>query len=134
MKNSFCRATVAVAIIIVLSLSEAGCLWGWDCGVDNIQELSGLVENKRIISYVRNCGATTDYTVNVSFVEPGMDIKKETGGIFFASHGREIRLEKISPDTVKIIYFATDIRRKKSRMQGIYFIYEESGNKRSQDE
>lgn len=119
-------------LILSFALLANGC-FDWECTVSGVQEISGLAGNQKVIAYVRNCGATSDYTVNVTFVEPGKDIKKEPGEIFFANHGHEITLEKISPDTVKIIYFAPDILKKKSRMNGINFIYEESGRKRSQE-
>lgn len=119
-------------LILSFALLTNGC-FDWECTVSGVQEMSGLAGNQKVIAYVRNCGATSDYTVNVSFVEPGRDIKKEPGEIFFANHGHEIVLEKISPDSVKIIYFAPDILKKKSKMNGINFIYEESGRKRSQE-
>lgn len=132
MRKELFGQEIGGALILSFALLTNGC-FDWECTVSGEQEISGLAGNQKVIAYVRNCGATSDYTVNVSFVEPGRDIKKKPGEIFFANHSSEIVLEKISSDTVKIIYFAADILKKKSRVNGINFIYEESGRKRSQE-
>lgn len=123
----YVRSFGAVLFFLHFFLSS-GC-FDWECAAEKIQEVNGLSGKQRLVAYIRNCGATTDYTINVSFVRPDLDMKKETGDVFFANHGIGVQLEKVSPDTIKIFYSATDVIRKKSRMKGIYFIYERDGKR-----
>lgn len=111
-------------IAVVPMLLSFGCLGGWECDVSNVQELSGLLGNKKVVAYIRNCGATSDYTLNVSFIKPDINIADETGEIFFANHGIGVTLEKISPDTIKVIYSAGDILKIETEMNEIHFVYE----------
>jgi hypothetical protein len=124
---------IAATLILLLFVTTPGCLGSWDCGVSDVQEVNGLIDDQELVAYIRDCGATTDYTLNVSFKDPKLDIKKETGKIFFATHGNGIIIQKVAPDTVKIIYAATDVRRMKAKMKGIHFIYERNWKKISQE-
>ena len=126
MKNELLMHCLTAALIFLLLLISSGCLDSWECGVSTVQEINGLRGEKTLIAYIRDCGATTDYTLNVSFKHPGLDLGKETGGVFFASHGSGIILQKVSLDTVRVIYAAADVRKMKEEVDGIYFIYEKN--------
>ncbi|MBL1213677.1 MAG: hypothetical protein HND52_10005 [Ignavibacteriae bacterium] len=63
--------------------------------------------------------------MNVSFIHPELNIKKERGQIFRITHASDIKLEKVNKDTVKIIYGGPERRvsTKVENMYGIEFIY-----------
>lgn len=119
-KNHYQKITI-LFVFCLFSLHWSGCT---DCNVTDIQEISGLIDDQTIVAYVTNCGATIDYFVNVSFKTPNINIRREKGDIFSAYHGNKIRIEKISPDTVKIVYAARDVWKQKMQEKGITFIYE----------
>ncbi|MBD3374663.1 hypothetical protein GF406_06475 [candidate division KSB1 bacterium] len=52
-----------------------------------------------------------------------MNLEKMRGKIFEASRGENIKIEKISSDTIRINYFALNIEKKKEKLKGIVFIY-----------
>lgn len=83
-----------------------------------------LAGDRQIVSYIQNCGATTDYTANVSLYSPGDSIGKP-GSVFFADHANGVKLERVSPDTVKVTFAATRVIRAKEEVGGIVFLYEE---------
>lgn len=117
-KNDYKAMTTSFMFILSILY---GCT---DCGVSDIQEIDGLIDNQAIIAYATNCGATIDYFVNVSFKRADMNIRREKGDIFSAYHGNKIRIEKVSPDTVRIIYAAREVWKQKMQERGIIFIYE----------
>lgn len=121
-------------IILVLFLPctfllVIGC--SMECGVDNIQVINNLNNYQSVIGYVRDCGATSTYTINVSFITPEMNIKSERGNIFRATHTSDLKIEKINKDTVKII-FAANTNRIDTQLDslfGIKFVYENKWGK-----
>lgn len=96
-----------------------------ECSVNQVQVINDLKNYQSIIGYVRDCGATSAYTINVSFIRPGMNIKSERGEVFRATHTSDLQIEKVSKDKVKIVFSASkdDIVTKVDSMYGIKFIY-----------
>lgn len=115
-----------IIFLCCLIISCNGCM---ECSVVDVRTLDGLYENQILIAYILDCGATIDYSVNVSFKKEKMNIKKESGEIFHAYHARGAILQKIAADTVKIIYAARDVRTMKRRVNGINFVYEKNWKK-----
>lgn len=114
---------IIATALVVDTLLMYGYEGGW-CDATEIEVLSGLAGDRQIVSYIQNCGATTDYTANVSFYSPGDSIGKP-GSVFFADHANGVKLERVSPDTVKVIFAATRVIRTKEEDGGIVFLYEE---------
>ena len=97
-----------------------------DCGYEKVQVIDGLKNYQSIIGFVRNCGATTSESINVMFIKPGMNLGRDKTDIFTAELSMKLFLEKVSEDTVKIIYCASDSRivRQEKEVYGVHFIYE----------
>lgn len=114
------RIVLLSSLLIVLF---SGC--SIECKVDNIIVLNGLKNYQSIIGYTRNCGATSSYSVNVSFIHPELNIRKEHGNVFRATHTADLKIEKLTKDTIQIIFSANndDILTKVDSIYGIKFIY-----------
>jgi len=100
-----------------------------DCGYEKVQVIHDLKNYQSIVGFVRNCGATTSESINVMFIKPDMNLGKDKTDIFTAELSMDLFLKRISEDTVKIIYCASDDRiiRQEKEIYGIHFIYENNG-------
>ncbi len=99
-----------------------------DCGHEKVQIIHGLKNYQSVIGFVYNCGATTSEGISVSFIKPGMNIGNDKSDIFTATHSMKLFIEKISADTVKIIFCASEnnILHQEKELYGIHFIYEQN--------
>lgn len=99
-----------------------------DCGYEKVQVIHDLKNYQSIIGFIRNCGATTSESINVMFIKPEMNLGKGKADVFSAELSMDLFLEKISEDTVKIIYCASDDRiiRQERDVYGVHFIYEKN--------
>ncbi|HNL27609.1 MAG TPA: hypothetical protein PKO47_12545, partial [bacterium] len=82
-----------------------------------------------VVSYLGDCGATVDMDANVSVCMTNDDLQNlgnRTGNVFFAYHARGVTVTKVSPDTVKIIYAASEVRTMRYYVNGVNFVYEEN--------
>ncbi len=91
------------------------------CKDESVKVLDNLKDDKSIVAFVRGCGATTDYSTNINFYNK--TTKKKSDNVFYAYHSSGILIQKISSDTVKVIYTGTDVK-KKDKVNGINFIFE----------
>lgn len=96
------------------------------CGYERTQVINGLKNYQSVVGFVRNCGSTTPYSINVTFVNPGMDLGDIKADVFSATHSVDLYLEKVSEDTIKIIFCALkdDIFIQEKKLYGVHFIYE----------
>lgn len=116
-------------IVIFLLLGTSLFISCSKCGYEKAQVIHGLKNFQSVVGFIRNCGATTSYSINVTFVKPGMDLGDDKADVFSASVSTWLHLEKISEDTVKIIFVASEDRilHKENELYGIHFIYENNG-------
>lgn len=113
--------------IIFICLCTILVLYGCSkCGYDKTQVINGLKNYQSVVGFVRNCGATTPYSINVTFAKPGMELGDDKADVFSATHSVDLYIEKVTEDTVKIIFCALkdDIIRQEKELYGIQFIYE----------
>ena len=110
-------------LFILLLLILYGCA---DCGHEKVQVINGLKNYQSIVGYVYNCGATTSEGISVTFVKPEMNLGNDKSDVFTATHSMKLFIEKISEDTVKIIFCARedDILHQEKEVYGVHFIYE----------
>lgn len=94
------------------------------CNVYDIQEITELKGDNSIIAWTTICGATGHNHICVTWKKKNMNLKGKRGEIFEAKDGDNIKIVKISNDTVKIYYFALDVQVKKENKRGITFLYE----------
>lgn len=116
------RKLFLVSSLLVLQSILLSC--GYGCNVYDIQEINGLAGNNTIVAYITRCGATTQNSISITWKEDSIDFKTKRGEIFYAVGGDNIKIEKISMDTVKVYYFAWDIETQKKMANNIVFIYE----------
>ncbi|MCP4582153.1 MAG: hypothetical protein GY839_11095 [candidate division Zixibacteria bacterium] len=116
--------SVTLLFIIALAIS-------WSCGdfcnVYDVQKIDGLAGGNAIVAYVVRCGATGHNSISVTWKKKDLDLKGKRGEIFYAIDGDDIKIERISADSVKIYYLAWDVKVKKELARGITFIYEAKG-------
>ncbi|MBI4546806.1 MAG: hypothetical protein HY707_02415 [Ignavibacteriae bacterium] len=96
------------------------------CGIEILQKLSGLIDNRELIAYRSNCGATQSYVIHVTFNKPGLNLNSFffPNDVFASDRGVGLALERISADTVAIHYIAlADPYPMVKKLNGIVFIY-----------
>lgn len=110
-------------LLLLLILILNNCV---DCGHEKVQVIHGLKNYQSIVGYVYNCGATTSEGISVTFVKPEMNLGNDKSDVFTATHSMKLFMEKVTEDTVKIIFCASedDIIHQEKEMYGIHFIYE----------
>lgn len=114
-----------ISFLFTISIILNGCA---ECGYEKVQVIHELKNYQSIIGFIRNCGATTSESINVMFIKPDMNLGSDKTDIFTAELSMDLFLEKISEDTVKIIYCASDDRiiRQEKEVYGVHFIYEKN--------
>lgn len=120
-KNNYTESTI-FCILVLVSLYLDGCKNF--CRVSDVQEIGSLAGNQGIVAYVTRCGATVGNSISISWKRPNMNLQQEQGDIFYAYRGSNLKIEKISPDTVKVFYFAWEVRNQKMQERGVTFVYE----------
>lgn len=137
------RTLVALAILIgavacgvsVLSFVVFSALDSM-CSNETLDELPSPDGSFKAISFTRDCGATTDFSTQVSILRPNSSLPDEGGNIFVAETGRapsgpgggpSVTLRWLSPTELAIAHHP-DARLFKAVRQftGVRVIYEES--------
>ncbi len=100
--------------LVILGLVLASCADDL-CGNDLIYSVSNYNGSKEALVFVRNCGATTDYSIHVSILSLDDGIPRESGNTFIADsdHGKaptaernalQLKIEWTARETVTIIH------------------------------
>lgn len=86
---------IVIIFLLFISFFLIPKLLGWlvfriDCENIILKELNFPDSKYRVISFVRDCGATTDYSVHVSIIERKKNLPNESGNIFIGNHSNFI--------------------------------------------
>ena len=91
--------TLPRALIAGLAALLAGC--GQPCKNTIVSKLVSPDGKYEATAFIRDCGATTDFSPQV-YVCPKGDPLKETGNVFIGDHSDKIRIEWASPTQLNI--------------------------------
>jgi hypothetical protein len=75
------------------------------------------------ILFIRDCGATTDLSPQVSILGAGKALRNVAGNVFIAPHSVEVQLEWVSPDTLMVRYANTSPNLRATNVQGVTIRY-----------
>jgi hypothetical protein len=102
---------ILVGLLIIMILAFAG-FWVMIGSVFGVKDLCGnnIIETKyspnqnyKLILFQRNCGATTDFSYQISILKKG-DSLKNVGGNIFITNKEKLNLEWINNYQVNIKY------------------------------
>lgn len=119
--------------LMILAVCLSGCTRSCvDCDVHIRQTMTGLVNDQSIIVYDQDCAANSHSVTNISFETKGLSIKREKGDVFRADGVEFIKVEKISSDSVTVLYKSEGITtrflriyKREERKNGVVFIYKD---------
>jgi hypothetical protein len=120
-------------LVILLILCIAGCSRSCvDCEVHIRQSVVGLKDSQSLVVYDQDCTANSHTVTNISFETNRFNIKRERGDIFRADGVEFIEIEKISSDSVLVVYKSEGVTtrflriyKSEKRKNGIVFIYKD---------
>jgi hypothetical protein len=126
------RRAASGALTALVCLSLGGC--ARPCGIDIVEELTSPDGNQKAVLFTRNCGATTDYTSEISIL-PLHESPSDGGNVFAAdsNHGAASTLEGggpivvmswTSPNALSVSY-AAEARAfaKENKVRGVEITY-----------
>jgi hypothetical protein len=95
---------MTVALLLPLVFGLAACVLNDLCGNDVRSDLESPDRSRRAIVFVRDCGATTGFSTQVSVIWKGEKFGNESGNVFVADddHGA------VSEMTVRVRWEASD--------------------------
>lgn len=68
--------------------------YNWNpCKDKVVKEIRLPQTDYKLVAFIRDCGATTDFSTHVSVIGNGQELPKESGNIFSGNHSRSIDIE-----------------------------------------
>ena len=95
-----------VALLIMAALGVAGLGWGISSGCANTEQQRVLSPDGRreAVVFERDCGATTDYSTQVSVLTAGAALPNTPGNAYIYGHRTRLAVTWPSPTVVAIEY------------------------------
>lgn len=127
-------------LFVALFLLFINADWGV-CDNSIVEELQNPTLTKKAVLFVRDCGATTDYSKHISILSPGKSLNHKGGNCFItdSNHGKApedslggptIHMKWISPDTLEISHHeGCRIFKDRSRCKGVIVLYNKISSK-----
>jgi len=95
------------------------------CSNTPIENIASPDKNWEVILFERDCGATTDFSSQISLLQAGEKLQNEGGNIYIADGtSKNYRINWISSSVVKITGNSRRIVKKITQLNGIHFVYE----------
>jgi hypothetical protein len=92
----------SIIIIVIAAASIMGC--GDLCENKAVKEISLPNSGFKVVGFLRNCGATTDYGAHVSIIKNNQTLANEAGNIFIGDHLYDIDISLRNGDTIIVSY------------------------------
>jgi hypothetical protein len=73
--------------------------------------------------FTRDCGATTDYSTQVTLVRAGATVPNKPGSVLVAAHSTDVRVAWIGPDTLLVQHATTAPNLKAESVDGVAVRY-----------
>ena len=117
-----CR-TLGLVTAIGVSVSLARCSMGWACANTEESRTTSPDGSRDAVAFIRDCGATTDYSSQVALVQHGQPLADRSGNVFVYGHRTDLRLQWIAADTLRIRYATANPVRQESLVNGVTIVY-----------
>ena len=120
--------TVA-ALLVVAALGVAGLGWAVSSGCANAEQQRVVSPDghREAVVFERDCGATTDYSTQVSIVKAGAALPNDVGNAYIYDHRTRLTVAWLSPTVVSIGYASgTRGLREAARAGGVTVLYREA--------
>ena len=79
------RRLILLLLIVSVSVSMTSCLFIGICGNDELSRTTSPDGKMDAVSFRRNCGATTSFSLHISIIPSGRRIKNEKKGNIYIS-------------------------------------------------
>jgi len=89
--------------ILALVISLSGCL-GDLCGNEIVSDTPEQAGRVRAIVFVRDCGATTGFSTQVSILDEKQSVPNEPGNTFVAHDRLSVSVRWTAPDRLVVTY------------------------------
>ena len=91
------------ALILIAALGMVGMGWAISSGCANTVQQRVLSPDGRRV-FERDCGATTDYSTQVSVLEAGAELPNDGGNAYVYGHRTRLAVVWLSPSLLSIGY------------------------------
>jgi len=109
-------------LALVFTVLMTGCVPGL-CANTITQRASSPGGSYDAVVFTRDCGATTDYSTQVSLIRRGDHLRDQGGNVFISPHATGAQVEWVSPDTLLVHYGSTNPVLKVPHVAGIRIVY-----------
>ncbi len=114
-KKIFLGGIFIIALVVLGIAFAIPFVFSETCSNDVISVLVSPNNENKLVLFERSCGATTDFSTQVSIIKENLQPDNENGNIFVADcdHGKapraswggpEVKISWLNSDTVKIVY------------------------------
>ena len=112
-----------IFVLMGISFFLAGC--GMDCSNDVVKTVQAPDKAYKAIAFIRNCGATTDCSPQVSILKRNQRLGKSGGNVFIGNHSTFIDVYWKDANTLVIIHDCSeeDIFLQKEKVGTIQIMY-----------
>lgn len=111
-----------VCLLIIPGYFVSGLIEGALCGNQIINRQENLNQTYDFVIFERDCGATTDYSYQLSILKHGENLKNKAGNIYITDS--PFTAEWTSKNTLKINGATTKAYKRESQYKGIRILYE----------
>lgn len=122
-KNKKDIRLVNLSLLIVLILGLIGCVNM--SSNDIVKSIDSPNGEYRAIAFIRDCGATTDFSPQVTLLKKGHKFRNVPGNIFIGNHSKFIDISWKDDSTLIITYDCDkkDIFKQEKNKYGVHIIY-----------
>ncbi|MEK5058001.1 hypothetical protein BK126_06900 [Paenibacillus sp. FSL H7-0326] len=130
-KKRFSRRALIIAFLSSVLILGTAIYFLHDLGSDVASGMCGNEEIRRegqpddgaydIVLFKRDCGATTDYSYQLSVIKKNSTLENTTANIFISDH--EFSASWANKNTIKIRGFSNDVYKQERKYKGINILY-----------
>lgn len=96
------KQLVIILAVISIPFVFTICLFSGMCGNEILQTELSPSGDYKAISFLRDCGATTDFSPQVSLLQKDAGLKNTAGNIFIGNHSTKIKIKWVSSKVLEI--------------------------------
>ena len=115
-------------LFVVAALGVAGLGWAVSSGCANAEQQRVVSPDghREAVVFERDCGATTDYSTQVSILKAGAALPNDAGNAYIYGHRTRLTVAWLSPSVVTIGYVSgTRGLHESARAGGVTVLYRE---------
>ena len=121
-KEGSITMTVLIIVFVIVIIILSGCVPLCDNEVQS--EMMSPDLTRQAVTFIRNCGATVDYTQQLSILGAKRSLPNRSGNILILSGKSHIVVEWIDNRTL-VVHYSSDHKHKQlKRIRGVSILYE----------